>query len=165
MKGKIKMLSVRNVLLGALIAISAQLSIADENISDEVMRCAAVDDASLRLACYDKIGGREDLAPAIATLPAVVAPTDGIGSEQLPKKAKQEEEAKGPVPARVNRCMQDARKKYHFYLDDGQIWKQISDKKLSFKECDFGVVISKDFFGYKMQVDGEKSRFRVKRIR
>ena len=162
------MLSVRNVLLGALFAISAQPSIADENITDEVMRCAAVDDASLRLACYDKIGGREDLVPAVASLPAVVAPTaptDGIGSEQLPEKAKKEEEAKGPVSARVNRCTEDARKKYHFYLDDGQIWKQVSDKKLSFKECDFGVVISKDFFGYKMLVDGAKSRFRVKRIR
>jgi len=162
------MLSVRNVLLGALFAISVQSSIADENITDEVVRCAAVDDASLRLACYDKIGGREDLAPASASLPAVVAPTaptDGIGSEQLPKNAKQKEEAKGPVPARVTRCTKDALKIYHFYLDDGQIWKQVSDKRLYFKECDFDVVISKDFFGYKMQVDGEKSRFRVKRIR
>ena len=157
------MLSVRNVLVGALIAISAQSSVADENTTDQVMRCAAVDDASLRLACYDKIGGRQDLAPAIASMPA--APADGIGSEQVPKKAEQEKEAKGPVLARVNRCTKDARKKYHFYLDDGQVWKQVSDKKLSFKECDFDVVISKDFFGYKMQVDGEKSRFRVNRIR
>jgi len=151
------------VLLGALFAFSAQLSIADENITDQVMRCAAVDDASLRLACYDKIGGRQDLAPAIASMPS--PPTDGIGSEQLPKKAEQEKEAKGPVLARVNRCTKDAHKKYHFYLDDGQIWKQVSGKRLSFKECDFDVVISKDFFGYKMQVDGEKSRFRVTRIR
>jgi hypothetical protein len=151
------------MLLGALFAFSAQLSIADENITDQVMHCAAVDDASLRLACYDKIGGRPDPAPIVGSMPA--APAVGTVSEPLPQKMEQKKEVEGPVLASVKRCTKDARKKYHFYLDDGQIWKQVSDKRLSFKECDFDVVISKDFFGYKMQVDGEKSRFRVTRIR
>ena len=157
------MLSVRKVLLGALFAITAQLSIADENITDQVMGCAAVDDVSLRLACYDKIGGRQNPTPAIGGMPA--APTDGMGSEQLPKKAEQEKEAKGPVLARVNRCTKDARKKYVFYFDDGQVWKQVNDKKLNYKECDFMVTIKKDFFGYKMQIEGENFKIRISRVR
>jgi len=58
-----------------------------------------------------------------------------------------------------------SKKKYAFYLEGGQVWKQVGDKRLYFKDCDFNVTISKDFFGYKMQREGEKSRFRVSRLR
>ena len=65
----------------------------------------------------------------------------------------------------MTRCEKDSRKKFFFYLEGGQVWKQVSDKKLYFRDCNFDVTISKDFFGYKMQRVGEKSRFRVSRVR
>lgn len=131
---------------------------------DEIRRCAAVNEASVRLSCYDKISGRQSKVPepaseqAVATSTLPVIPPEDLGM----KKKKAEVPA---VNARVNRCSKDSRKKYIFYIEGGQVWKQISDKRLNFKDCNFNVSIRKDFFGYKMQVEGSKSKFRVSRIR
>jgi len=69
------------------------------------------------------------------------------------------------VRARVTRCEKDARKKYYFVFENGQVWKQVSDKRLSYKQCDFEVTITKDFFGYKMQPDGEDRRVSIARVK
>ena len=45
------------------------------------------------------------------------------------------------------------------------MWKQANDKRLYFRDCQFDVTITKDFFGYKMQQVGEKKRVRIKRMR
>lgn len=89
---------------------------------------------------------------------------DDLGSETLPMSARKEVE-KLEVRAKVSRCKKDYRKKYLFYFDNDQIWKQTSDKKLYFKDCNFDVTITQDFFGYKMQADGEKRRIRITRVK
>jgi hypothetical protein len=157
------------ILVGALSSLTPSASLADDSVTDELRRCASVDDASSRLACYDKLGGRQASTPETIAAPAevgesVALPPDELGSESL-HQADDKKDEDAPVIAKVNRCVKDARKKYVFYLEGGQVWKQVSDKKLFYKECAFNVTISKDFFGYKMQVDGEKYRFRVSRIR
>lgn len=171
------MLKSTKILAGAVSAIAvaplllllAAPSVADNGVNDEIVRCASVVDTSARLACYDGLSGRQESAPAVIAAPALaspeaVSPADELGAESLgPKDDKKDDDA--PVVARVVSCVKDVRKDYSFYLEGGQVWKQISDKKLSYGECDFNVTISKDFFGYKMQVEGEKGRFRVKRMR
>lgn len=160
----------RALLLAALASSVPALSIAEDNIRDELKSCAAVDEAAVRLSCYDRISGRQSQAPGqaredpkVANAP-VSAPPESFGAESLhrddEKKVKEP-----PVAARVSRCSKDVRDKYIFYLESGQVWKQVSDKRLYFKECDFNVTISKDFFGYKMQQEGVKARFRVSRVR
>ena len=89
---------------------------------------------------------------------------DDLGSETLPPAARGNIE-KLEVRARVAQCEKDVWKKYLFHFDNGQVWKQTSDKKLYFRDCDFYVTITKDFFGYKMQVDGEKGRIRISRLK
>jgi len=89
---------------------------------------------------------------------------DDIGSETLPKGAREEVE-KLEVRAKVSRCEKDFRKKYRFYFDNGQIWTQTSDKRLYFKDCNFEVTITQDFFGYKMRADGEKRQIRISRVK
>ena len=89
---------------------------------------------------------------------------DDLGSETLPRGSRDDVE-KLEVRATVSRCEKDFRKKYLFHFDNGQIWKQTSDKRLYFKECNFEVTITKDFFGYKMQQDGEKRRIRISRVK
>jgi hypothetical protein len=161
---------VRNVLLAAIVSSMPVLSIAEDNLRDELKSCAAFDDGAVRLSCYDRISGRQDEArnpvredPEVASAP-VSAPPDNFGAETLhrddEKKAKEP-----PVAARVSRCSKDVRDKYIFYLEGGQVWKQVSDKRLYFKDCNFGVSIRKDFFGYKMQLEDSKKKFRVSRIR
>ncbi|MCH9005523.1 MAG: hypothetical protein IH838_09565 [Proteobacteria bacterium] len=154
--------------IGTLVIGMSSISLADDSVVEELQRCAAVDEASSRLACYDHVSGRQDpvSVPAPATASAPVEPLpDELGSESLNREDDEEEEPTSVV-ARVTKCTKDiTKKRYIFYLDSGQVWKQVSDKHLYFKDCGFSVTISKDFFGYKMQQEGEKSKFRVSRLR
>ena len=90
--------------------------------------------------------------------------TQDVGEEQLDRKSRPKSEPT-IVQGRVTGCQKDASNRWYFVFDNGQVWKQRSDDRLSFRECDFWVTITKDFFGYKMQIDGEKKRIRIGRIR
>ncbi len=159
---------------------------ANESNPDDLRSCVAIESSSERLACYDQLAGRKppalhatvhedpgdveqpSTAPATAAAteptPASVKTLDDLADETRPKAVRDAEE-EIVVRARVTSCEKDSRKKYYFVFDNGQVWKQSSDKKLRYRECDFEVTISKDFFGYKMQPDGSKSRIRIVRVK
>lgn len=171
-----------SMVLGALFLAMPLVPDADDQVADDLARCSSIDDASARLACYDGLSGRSELArdssgataesspaPVAAPVPKAVQTSqkalDDLGSETLPRK-KGEDLKELSVRATVTRCQKDAsKKKYFFYFDNGQVWKQLSDKRVFFKDCNFEVTITKDFFGYKMQKDGEKARLRISRIK
>ena len=159
------------IIATGVLAIAPVLpSQAEDEVERDISRCSSIDDHSERLACYDDLARREQSPLDVDDAPAPAAPAAApLPREPGPEVASQgrapEEGKDEAVAARVVRCTQDAFKKYNFYLDGGQIWKQVSDKKLRFKACDFNVTISKDYFGYKMQIEGETGRFRVKRVR
>ena len=69
------------------------------------------------------------------------------------------------VTARVVRCTKDSRRRYYFYFENGQVWQQKSDRRLRYKECDFNVTITKDFFGYRMVPEGETGKIRIARVK
>jgi hypothetical protein len=173
------------VIILAVAAITAAAATrADDAIMDAVGRCATIDAAKERLACYDQIAGPSHaapVAPSVAAAAPVAEPAsapapaarpvagaagtlDDIDAETKPKAAREEQEEL-LVRARVTRCEKDARKKYYFVFENEQVWKQVSDKRLTYRECDFEVTITKDFFGYKMQPDGEKGRIRIVRVK
>ena len=70
-----------------------------------------------------------------------------------------------PVRTRVTDCRKDHSGKYYFFFENGQVWKQRDSSRLYFRDCDFEVTITKDFFGYKMQVAGEDGETRIGRIK
>ncbi|MBT8090786.1 MAG: type VI secretion protein [Gammaproteobacteria bacterium] len=156
------------VLAGMLFLGAPLLSHAEAASPDTLRACSAIDDASARLACYDEAVGRP--APAASTIATPPAETraektlDDLGAETLPGASRAEDEAIA-VRATVTGCKKDARKKYMFFFENGQVWRQSSDKRVYFKDCNFDVTISKDFFGYKMQKDGDKGRIRISRIK
>jgi hypothetical protein len=157
-------------LLSLPLAASAQESVED---------CRAIDNAEERLACYDRMAPpAEPEPPASAPKPSpapkpepaqeAVEPgyaplTDDVGDERLAREDGEDDFK--PVRAHVVDCKRDSFNDYFFYFENGQVWKQRTDSRLSFRECDFWVTITKDFFGYKMQVDGEKKQIRIGRIR
>ena len=102
-------------------------------------------------------------APLPEPVPLATRTLDDIDAETSPEAAREEQEL--AIRAKVTRCEKDARKKYYFVFENGQVWKQSSDKRLRYKECDFEVTITKDFFGYKMHPDGEKRRIRIARVK
>lgn len=136
-------------------------SVAEDVAADELQRCSSIDGGSLRLACYDRLTGRQASAPILAAAPPELT-SDDLGSESLPRASKDKALA---IEARVTSCKKNSLEKYLFYFDNGQVWKQVSDKRVYFKDCDFNVIISKDFFGYKMQQEGEERRIRISRIK
>lgn len=154
------------ILVVALLLILPAISVGDDGADSEIARCALVNDASARLACFDKLGSRgkptsaADAAPAAEPM-QVAWPPDELGSKDFRRHVDKDESS---VAARVIRCVKDTRKDYQFYLEGGQVWKQVDDRKLHYRTCEFNVTISRDAFGYKMQVEGEKSKYRVSRI-
>lgn len=183
------------ILLTAFCATMPIRSFADDGLPDALQRCSLIGDTSVRLDCYDVLSGRKSPATSESPEEALERQTieqdvvdanaqdrlavdrkvpneevaakktlDDLGSETLPMGARGSVE-KIEVRATVARCEKDPRKKYLFHFENGQIWKQKSNQRLYFKDCNFDVTITQDFFGYKMQADGEKRQIRISRVK
>jgi hypothetical protein len=161
------------ILLGTIALLTAAELHAQE--SGGVARCADIDNGDARLACYDEVARRsapsqpaneataeEQTGAAKGSEPLPL--TQEVGAEQLDSKIRPEQEPER-FQGRVVECKQDASKKWYFYFDNGQVWKQRANARLTNRECDFAVTLTKDSFGYKMQIEGETKKFRVGRIR
>ncbi len=158
----------QHTIFAGVVSCSAPLmSFAEDVIPDELRRCSLIDDASARVACYDKFSGRQapaEISPGTSFEPSPQSSLDDLGSEALHRDGDDKNE-KLAVRATVTRCSKGVHDRYFFYLDNGQVWKQSKNSHLYFKDCEFTVTITKDFFGYKMQQDGEKRRIRILRIK
>ena len=93
--------------------------------------------------------------------------TDDVGAELLHegKRGESDEPEFRPVRAELTGCRQDGVGKYYFFFENGQVWKQRDNSRPYFGDCELDVTITKDFFGYKMHVDGQKGETRIGRIR
>jgi len=154
---------VRTLLVVSFAISVPFLSNADESAQDGLQRCGLIGDTAVRIACYDQLGGRKNpVAAKVITSPTL--PPDELGEESLTGR-KSKRAAPAPVVVKITKCIKrGGNQKYHFYLEGGQVWKQISDKRLNFKDCNFSASIRKDFFGYQMQLQDSKKKLRVKRI-
>lgn len=153
-------------------------AVADDELRDAVERCSRILDEKGRVACYDKLARRQAAgtdaaaAPSSAEDPAARDRPPPAAEQRVPEPLRHknrvaEEEKSTPdvFTARVTSCRKNVHDRYLFYLGNGEIWQQAKDDRLYFRECDFEVTITKDFFGYKMRQVGEKRRIRIKRVR
>lgn len=139
--------------LASCLLLSAVLA-ADDNVA-KLTNCAEIESDSKRLACYDESAGRQN---------STDDRVDRLGAEALPGKRGVEKE-NTQVRMHLTRCAKNAQKKNLYYFENGQIWKQVSDSRVRFANCDFDVDISRDAFGYKMQLVDRRTRVRIKRIK
>ena len=146
--------------------------------SRDYENCVGLEDAAARLACYDKIVNQQapaeadESAPATEPVEQVVPSAAGEPmplSEEIGREQLSGDEASGEEPetfaGKVTDCRQDAAKKWYFFFDNGQVWKQKNSDTLRIRDCEFEATITKDIFGYKMQIDGEGKKIRIGRIR
>ena len=155
------------IFVGVVSCSAPLMSFAEDVIPDGLRRCSFIDDASARVACYDKFSGRQapaEISPGTSFEPSLQPSLDDLGSEVLHRDGDDKNENL-EVRATVTRCSKGAHDRYFFYFDNGQVWKQLKNSHLYFKGCEFTVTITKDFFGYKMQQDGEKRRIRISRVK
>jgi len=147
-----------------------------DDLSAQLEECSAIDNDAARVACYD--GLVTDQAPEVPDVPAaaqdpeaevatVPAAPASLGAERMPQKDRASEVREEPSEylATVTRCDESADGRYIFFFDNEQVWKQSNADGVYFRDCSFDVTIRKDFFGYKMQLVGEKRRIRIKRLR
>lgn len=181
--------SLLTLMAGCVLSFTAS---AETSIEEKLQQCRALEDQAVRLACYDEIASRkpgaEPATPTIVETDTVVeqtseetdsvtaaavevAPTQTVederlatlGDEQIGEQKKKSERLE--LQARVVGCKKDDFRRYLFYFENGQVWKQKSDRRLSYKECDFNITITKDVFGYKMLPEGETRRIRIARVK
>ena len=108
-------------------------------------------------------------APTAAEQTAAVAATaspaldEEIGGDKFePEPVDNKQPDRGTVIA----CQLDVNEKYYFSFANGQVWHQTGSRRQRLNDdCQFVATISKDTFGYKMQIDGEKGKIHVKRVR
>lgn len=144
---------------------------------EELKTCARMTDREARFACIDNLGQRvlqeesaeerptrEEAAQpeAVTTAPEtkVQPPPDDLG---VAKFGDDQESKSIKYSGMVTSCEKGHHGDWYFTFDNGQVWKEVVDRDLRFKECNFSVTIMKDFIGYKMKVEAFERPIRVKR--
>ena len=155
-----------------LVLLAASTCVQAGGLDDRVRECSTIGDDAKRLACFDSLvvekAAAAPEAPAAPRSPVEVAAVpvapEDLGAETLRHKDRAAEEEIN-VSATITSCTERADGRYVFYFSNGQVWRQSKDDRVHFRDCNFNVTITKDFFGYKMQQDGEKRRIRIKRLK
>lgn len=121
---------------------------------ETLKECARTEDKTSRVACYEALGQEVLAQEAEPQLPAE------YGKSVAVTKAAPEAHR-----GHVSKCQQAHDKRWFFIFDNDQVWKQVDRKRAYYKNCDFDVSISKDSFGYVMNIEGKDSKIRVRRHR
>lgn len=165
------------------------LSVAEANdysaLRNEMRRCISLANDDARLACFDQLANdvsqtrespvetidpesSDTTIPALVSEPAngqvadVVPLTDAVGKENV----RRDDSIVNPeYAATVTRCERNPRGRYYFYFANGQVWKQTNSRRLHFRDCNFEVTVSRDIFGYKMSIAGQRKRIRISKIK
>lgn len=161
-----------------------------DGLMHALAQCAAIAQGGARLACYDR------LAPQFRPpTPPTQAEKEGwfgldnlfgggedkpqptpqaFGEERIPKTPEQQAESEkqtlDSISAKLNDYAKNAAGKFIVFLDNGQVWSQLSSDsgKASFAKTprDNTVTIERAFLGsYSMTISNNTKLFKVKRLK
>jgi hypothetical protein len=144
----------------------------------ELKACARITDRDARLSCLDELGERvlreesADKAPAKAEVPRPETASAAKQSNVQPlpddlgkSNVGENEEDRIKYTGTVKSCQEGRYGDWYFIFENGQVWKDVSDRRLRFDECKFDVTITEDFFGYKMRIDALDKTIAVRRYK
>ena len=181
---------------GAFLAVGALLAgtASADDVRDELLRCAQLQDAQVRLACYDALAS---VSASAATAPsgasvgvsddsssAVVADaTDATRVPEAGAQAAPEAESGqsltdrlfGMLPgreagdnfleSRVVGEIRNPREGTRFTLENGQVWQQTDRTRRNYRATNPKVEIKEGFMNsYRMRLEGLNGRIRVRRV-
>ncbi|HUR42160.1 MAG TPA: hypothetical protein VM240_13425 [Verrucomicrobiae bacterium] len=124
-----------------------------------IQQCAAVDDPTARLACYDALAGRP-AAPA-AALPAP-APSPNDFGKPVPRA-----DEVASIESRIVGTLRQWQRGTRVKLDNGQVWKVTGDESGYYPSVPDNpeVVITKGFFGgYWLELKAVGRKIKVQRV-
>lgn len=134
----------------------------DNDLLDELRRCAHLDGREVRDRCLNKLANkvlREDSVLAEA------AEIGDSGPDDTARVTVENKESKNVITGMLMSCKKNSEGKYLFYLENGQIWKQVSSQKKKFGKCSGSITIGRDLLGHKMVRNDDGSSIRVRRLR
>ena len=157
----------------------------DKALRNEMRRCTSLPSDNARLACFEQLANDVlqtsespvetiELESSDTTILALVSePADGQAGDVKPltdavgkENVRRDDSIVNPeYAATVTRCERNPRGRYYFYFANGQVWKQTNSRRLHFRDCNFEVTVSRDIFGYKMSIAGQRKRIRISRIK
>lgn len=158
----------------AIVSLDTAVSADSDSLKDEITTCAHIKISDARFACYEVLGKRVlDDAPGIGAEqtvavrePAAATTPDGLpddlgGGEFAKSTAAESERSQGHIQS----CEKGIDGRWYFQFENGQVWKQSNSDKRKFRNCDIDATISKDKFGYILEIDGDTRKSRVQRRR
>lgn len=158
----------------ALVSPDMAVSADSDPLIDEIRTCARINISDARFECYEALGKRVlDDAPGINTEQTVAVhesaaavtpdglPDDLGGGEFAKNTAAESEMSHGHIQS----CEKGVDGRWYFQFDNGQVWRQSNSDRRKFRNCDIDATISKDNFGYILEIDGDSGKIRVQRRR
>jgi hypothetical protein len=146
---------------------------ASADLRDSIRSCSETEDAGERLSCFDRLsssineqtddpvesnarsGGpaaeNPDTEPASASGAAIESGSFGNENPRIQVKSVA--------------CQRDKQGEYTFRFDNDEVWRQVGSHRYRLSGCEFSATISRDFFGYRMHIEGDDKKMRVKRVR
>ena len=158
----------------ALVAFTTSFAVADNDIVAGLGTCKAIEGESDRLTCYDQLAASmapvKTPSPEATPSPDATAPAAPLPlTDDVAKTRVEGQESERPEYAAVVTRCEDAKREHRkfFAMENGQVWKQANTGRMSFKDksCKFDVTLSKDAFGWVMEIPSEGRKLRVKRVR
>ena len=158
-------------MLTSLLIASAALS------QPSLETCRVIDVPAERLACYDRLAGREEAAPEALALEAA-APRSTLAAPKSEEELKAEFEAKrelvksGDAPAiysDITEIVVERTDHLTIILDNGQVWRQLSSDRpirVNSKKPPKTVTITEAAMGsYRLKLDDSRQSIRVRRVK
>jgi len=138
---------------------------------EQLKTCAKTADRDARIACYEALGrqvlqagANPATGAATATAEAAATPTmrDDLGGGQFSDKAEPADDVNRGL---LTSCKMGPTNRWYFYFDNGQVWKQVNNGRVHFDDCKRVATISKDWFGYTLEIEGRKGKIRIARVK
>ena len=179
------MTKVKALFLAMAIALAGAAGA--DNLSEELQRCAQLENAEVRLACYDALAR---MSAARASEKDAATSTDGGPGDGAsatppgtPKRESEPESEKSlaqrvfgllpgtsdgenKIESRVVGEVKNLRRGARFELDNGQVWQQTEQTNRNYRATNPKVEIKEGFMNsYRMRLEGLNARIRVRRVK
>ena len=177
---------------GIGLALSLAGTTAADSLSEELQRCAQLENAEVRLACYDALAeisaAQPQEAATASEAPAPfgrssTAPRAASGNGQTVSEPAQQPESDRSLAQRVFGMLPGGGEVSEiesrvvgevdglsvgkrFELENGQVWRQVDRTDRNYRATNPKVTIKEGFMNsYRMRFEGLNARIRVRRVK
>lgn len=163
-----------HVISAMLCLATAPLCMAAGEPAADAQDCAAISDATARLACFDAAAARSRAAvaaPASASTsqsPPAASSASALGEEQLRSRRTDRDADEPALKARISEARRGNGGVYLLTLDNGHVWRHEQGSMAPYLKVGEAVTISPASLGsYRLTLDSGSSKnwVRVTRVR